>query len=146
MKDRLRSWPAAVPGVHALSAYERAWLSKDVVAGLVWTALLVPQGMATRTCGSPTDRRLYASVLALFVLAHRALEGSRPGARLGPRPMIAATILPLISATRIPQRSRSRRCSLSWSAPYACGRAGELGFVADLLSMPTRIGYMNGLA
>ena len=45
MKDRLRSWPAAVPGVRALSTYERAWLSKDIVAGLVLTALLVPQGM-----------------------------------------------------------------------------------------------------
>ena len=36
----------ATPGVRVLRAYERAWLAKDVVAGLVLTALLVPQGMA----------------------------------------------------------------------------------------------------
>ena len=30
----------------SLSSYRREWLAKDVVAGIVLTTLLVPQGMA----------------------------------------------------------------------------------------------------
>jgi hypothetical protein len=35
-----------IPGVRALRGYQRAWLPRDLVAGLVLCALLVPQGMA----------------------------------------------------------------------------------------------------
>ena len=34
------------PGVRALHGYRGSWLAKDLVAGVVLTALLVPQGMA----------------------------------------------------------------------------------------------------
>ena len=37
---------AMVPGIAVLRGYRRRWLAKDLVAGLVLTALLVPQGMA----------------------------------------------------------------------------------------------------
>ncbi|MGE5287888.1 MAG: hypothetical protein ACM3ML_11920 [Micromonosporaceae bacterium] len=33
------------PGLHLISSYRRKWLVKDVVAGVVLTTLLVPQGM-----------------------------------------------------------------------------------------------------
>jgi MFS superfamily sulfate permease-like transporter len=35
-----------VPGLRAVRSYRREWLAKDVVAGVVLTTLLVPQGMA----------------------------------------------------------------------------------------------------
>ena len=35
-------WQEYVPGVGLARSYERAWLPKDVVAGLVLSALLVP--------------------------------------------------------------------------------------------------------
>jgi MFS superfamily sulfate permease-like transporter len=37
------SW---LPGLQAVRSYRREWLAKDVVAGIVLTTLLVPQGMA----------------------------------------------------------------------------------------------------
>jgi MFS superfamily sulfate permease-like transporter len=37
---------AHVPGVRMVMTYRRAWLLKDIVAGLVLSTLLVPQGMA----------------------------------------------------------------------------------------------------
>jgi MFS superfamily sulfate permease-like transporter len=37
---------SVVPGVETLRTYHRSWLTKDLVAGLILTALLVPQGMA----------------------------------------------------------------------------------------------------
>jgi len=41
------SW---LPGLQAARSYRRAWLARDVVAGVVLTTLLVPQGMATMAC------------------------------------------------------------------------------------------------
>ena len=35
-----------VPGLQAIASYKRQWLAKDIVAGVVLTTLLVPQGMA----------------------------------------------------------------------------------------------------
>ena len=37
---------SVVPGIASLSTYQPGWLRHDLVAGLVLTALLVPQGMA----------------------------------------------------------------------------------------------------
>ena len=34
-----------MPGLQLLRTYQRSWLPRDVVAGLVLTALLVPAGM-----------------------------------------------------------------------------------------------------
>ena len=38
--------PALPPGLRLIAHYRRAWLLRDVVAGVVLTTLLVPQGMA----------------------------------------------------------------------------------------------------
>ena len=103
-----------IPGLAALGGYRREWLSKDVVAGLVLTALLVPQGMAyAELAGLPAITGLYTSILclvgyALFGPSRILVLG--PDSSLGP--MIAATIAPLLwpTATRRAP-SRSRRCS-----------------------------------
>ena len=58
---------AVVPGVVTLRAYRRRWLAKDLVAGLVLTALLVPQGMAyAELAGLPAVTGLYTSILCLI--------------------------------------------------------------------------------
>src|SRR6058998_4400005 len=90
-----------------LSSYRRSWLRHDVVAGLVLTALLVPQGMAyAQLAGLPPITGLYTSVACL--LGYAAFGPSRilvlgPDSSLGP--MIAATILPLIAAKGDPKRA-----------------------------------------
>ena len=40
-----------VPGFDLLTNYKSKWLPKDIVAGLVLSALLVPQGMAYAELG-----------------------------------------------------------------------------------------------
>jgi len=40
---RVEGW---MPGLRTLRTYKRAWLPRDLVAGVVLSALLVPQGMA----------------------------------------------------------------------------------------------------
>src|ERR1700759_831273 len=89
-----------------LSPFRREWLGKDVVAGVVFTNLLVPQGMAYRElAGLPPITGLYTSILCL--LGYAAFGPSRilvlgPDSSLGP--MIAATILPIIGANGSPAR------------------------------------------
>ena len=59
-----------IPGLQAVRTYQPAWLSKDVVAGLVLASLLVPQGMAyAELAGLPAITGLYTSVLCLLAYA-----------------------------------------------------------------------------
>jgi high affinity sulfate transporter 1 len=140
----------AVPGVRVLRTYERTWLPKDVVAGLVLTALLVPQGMAyAELAGLPPITGLYTSILCL---AAYALVGPSRILVLGPDsslgPMIAATILPLVGANGDPAKAvvLASMLALLVGAIMLLAGIAKLGFIADLLSKPTQIGYMNGLA
>ena len=77
--------------------YRRADLRKDLVAGIVLTAILVPAGMGyAEASGLPPIVGLYASIVPL--LAYAALGPSRILV-LGPDsslvPLIAAAIIPL---------------------------------------------------
>ena len=77
----------AVPGLTLVRTYRRGWLGNDLVAGLVVTTLLVPQGMAyAELAGLPPITGLYTTVMALLALRHvRAVPGAGPRAGLLPR-------------------------------------------------------------
>ncbi|HEX6526013.1 MAG TPA: SulP family inorganic anion transporter, partial [Streptosporangiaceae bacterium] len=132
------------------SSYRRQWLARDVVAGIVLSTLLVPQGMAyAELAGLPPITGLYTSILCL--LGYAVFGPSRilvlgPDSSLGP--MIAATILPLAGAGGDPKRAiaLASMLALMVGAIMTVGAAARLGFIADLISKPTMIGYMNGLA
>ncbi|MER6570759.1 SulP family inorganic anion transporter [Streptomyces sp. NPDC001093] len=143
-------WLRAVPGLRALSSYRREWLPKDVIAGVVLTTLLVPQGMAyAELAGLPPITGLYTSILCL--LGYAVFGPSRilvlgPDSSLGP--MIAATVLPLVASGGDPSRAvgLASMLAIMVAAVMLLASVARLGFVADLLSKPTMIGYMNGLA
>ena len=141
---------SAAPGLGLLSSYQRSWLSKDLVAGLVLTALLVPQGMAyAELAGLPPITGLYTSILCLVgyaIFGPSKILVLGPDSSLGP--MIAATIIPIVGANGDPQRAVALASMLALLVGVMTVLAGiaKLGFVADLLSKPTQIGYMNGLA
>jgi high affinity sulfate transporter 1 len=138
------------PGFRVVTGYRRAWLSRDVTAGIVLTTLLVPQGMAyAELAGLPPITGLYTTIMCL--LAYAVFGPSRilvlgPDSSLGP--MIAATTLPLLAAGGDPQRAVALASLLALMVGVIMVVVGlaRLGFVADLLSKPTMIGYMNGLA
>lgn len=141
---------ALAPGLAGLASYRARWLPKDVIAGLVLTALLVPQGMAyAELAGLPAITGLYTSILCL--IGYAVFGPSRilvlgPDSSLGP--MIAATILPLVGADGDPARAVALASALALitGAIMVVAGVGGFGFVADLISKPTMIGYMNGLA
>jgi high affinity sulfate transporter 1 len=140
----------SLPGLRALAGYRASWLRRDVVAGIVLTTLLVPQGMAyAELAGLPAITGLYTTILclvgyALFGRSRILVLG--PDSSLGP--MIAATILPILGSNGSPERAIALASMLALIVGAIMIAAGlaKLGFVADLLSKPTQIGYMNGLA
>jgi high affinity sulfate transporter 1 len=139
-----------LPGVRMIASYRISWLRRDVVAGIVLSTLLVPQGMAyAELAGLPPITGLYTSILCL--IGYAMFGPSRllvlgPDSSLGP--MIAATILPIIGSNGNPEQAIALASLLALIVGVFMIVAGiaKLGFVADLLSKPTRIGYMNGLA
>ena len=78
---------SALPGLRALRTYQASWLRHDVVAGVVLTTLLVPQGMAyAELAGLPAITGLYTSILCLIGYApfdRRASSCSAPTRRSG---------------------------------------------------------------
>src|SRR4051794_38359178 len=96
-----------MPGLRLFATYKSGWLVKDLVASLVLTALLIPQGMAyAELAGLPAVTGLYTSILCL--LAYAVFGPSRvlvlgPDSSLGP--MIAATLLPIVGANGDPARA-----------------------------------------
>ena len=133
-----------------LLPYRREWLARDVVAGIVLSTLLVPQGMAyAELAGLPPITGLYTSILCLLgyaVLGPSKILVLGPDSSLGP--MIAATILPLAGADGDPARAiaLASMLALMVGGILVLGAVAKLGFIADLISKPTMIGYMNGLA
>jgi high affinity sulfate transporter 1 len=139
-----------VPGIGVITSYRREWLASDIIAGVVLTTLLVPQGMAyAELAGLPPITGLYTSIMCL--LAYAVFGPSRilvlgPDSSLGP--MIAATILPLAGANGDPKRAVALASMLAImvAAILIVATVARLGFIADLISKPTMIGYINGLA
>ncbi len=145
MMVRLEKW---VPGIRAVRTYDRAWLAKDLVAGIVLCALLVPQGMAyAELAGLPAITGLYTTIICLFAYA---AMGPSPYLVLGPDsslgPMIAAAILPLAMGDEAYAVALAGMLALFVGLVCAGAGIARLGFIADLLSAPVRVGYLAGLA
>ncbi len=137
-----------IPGVRVLRTYERSWLSRDLIAGVVLVTLLVPQGMAyAELAGLPPITGLYTTVVCLVAYA---LVGPSPVLVLGPDsalgPMIAATILPLAAGDEQQAIALAGMLALLVGVVTVGAGVAKLGFVADLLSNPVRTGYLAGLA
>ena len=144
-RERVERW---VPGLRVIRTYERSWLSRDLVAGIVLVTLLVPQGMAyAELSGLPPITGLYTTVVCLVAYA---LVGPSPILVLGPDsslgPMIAATILPLAAGSQEHAIALAGMLAILVGLITVGAGAARLGFVADLLSNPVRTGYLAGLA
>ncbi|MFL5734883.1 MAG: SulP family inorganic anion transporter [Chloroflexia bacterium] len=137
-----------LPGLTMLRGYERAWLTKDVVAGLVLTAILVPVGMGyAQAAGLPAINGLYATIVPLTAYA---IFGPSRILVLGPDSALAglvgATILPLAGGDAARAVSLAGMLAIMMGAVAILAGLARLGFVTDLLSKPIRYGYLNGIA
>ncbi|MGZ4619398.1 MAG: SulP family inorganic anion transporter [Frankiaceae bacterium] len=136
------------PGVAQARSYQRAWLRGDIIGGVTVAAYLVPQVMAyAGLAGLPPVTGLWAIIPALALYA---LFGSSPQLSVGPESttalMAAAVVGPLAAGQ--PGRYADLAAALAVIVGVLALAAWvlRLGFVADLLSQPTLVGYMTGVA
>ncbi|WBM80720.1 STAS domain-containing protein [Cryobacterium breve] len=141
----LRKW---VPGVATALSYQRSWLLKDLRAGAILTALLIPVGIGyAEVAGLPPETGLFATIVPLFAYAvfgpYRILVLA-PDSALAP--IIAAAILPLAAGDSSRAVALAGLLGVMVGAVLILGGLLRLGFVTDLLSKPLRVGYLNALA
>ena len=144
-----RGWIGSLlPGVGVARTYRREWLHRDVIAGLVLTALLVPQGMAyAELAGLPAVTGLYATVVPLIAYA---LFGPSRILVLGPdsalAPLIAAAVIPIAGSNASERVAVAGLLALIVGGLLLVGAIARLGFLTDLFSKPVRLGYLSGIA
>ncbi|MBA3539392.1 MAG: sulfate permease [Deltaproteobacteria bacterium] len=137
-----------LPGLWVLRTYQRRWLGRDVVAGLVLTALLLPAGMGYAVAaGLPAITGIYATIIPLVAYA---LFGPSRILVLGPDSALVALIAAAVvaRAARDPGHAIALASILALLTGSLCVIGGLLrvGVVTNLLSKPVRVGYMHGIA
>ncbi len=137
-----------LPGIGVARSYRRVWLRDDLIAGLVLTALLVPQGMAyAELAGLPPVTGLYATMVPLLLYA---ILGPSRILVLGPdsavAPLVAAAILPLAAPGSAEAVALAGVLGLVVGVLCVAAGVAKLGFLTDLISKPVRVGYLLGIA
>jgi high affinity sulfate transporter 1 len=136
-----------LPGLAVLRRYDRRWLRRDLVAGMVLSAMLVPAGMGYATAaGLPPVTGLYATVVPLVVYA---LVGPNRVLVYGPdsalSPMILAVVV-VLAADGVAPVATAGTLAVVVGGLCVVASALRVGTAAELLSRPIRYGYLNGIA
>lgn len=136
-----------VAGLAVAREYRLSWLPHDLMAGVSLSAVLVPAGMAyAEAAGLPVVSGLYAPFAAL--LAYAVFGPSRILV-LGPDSalvaLIAASVAPLAHGNASHALALASAVALLSGAICVVVGVLKLGFVTELLSLPIRYGYLNGI-
>src|SRR4029434_5334817 len=136
-----------LPGLKNLLGYRREWLRHDLMAGVSVAAVAVPTAIAyAQIIGFDPVVGLYAAILPLIVYA---LFGTSRHLIMNPDAatcaMVAAALTPL--AADHPENLVSLSVLLSLLTGLFCLVSGffKLGFVANFLSRPILVGFLNGV-
>ena len=146
------SWRAKLfqlaPGLPALWPYDRSNFSHDLIAGLSVAAVALPVGVAyAQLAGFNPSVGLYSSILPLVAYA---MFGTSRQLIIGPDAatcaLIATAVTPLAHGN--PQDYESLSVTLCFFAGVLCIGASflRLGAMADFLSKPILVGFLNGIA
>ena len=135
-------------GLTRLSKYQRSDLSHDVFAGLSVAAVALPVGVAyAQLAGFNPAVGLYSSILPLLAYA---IFGTSRQLIIGPDAatcaLVTAAVAPLASGNQNLYESLS--VTLALLAGVLCIGASflRLGALADFLSKPILVGFLNGIA
>lgn len=136
------------PGLPKLLNYQRADLPKDLFAGLSVAAVALPVGVAyAQLAGFNPAVGLYSSILPL---AAYAIFGTSRQLVIGPDAatcaLVTAAVTPLAGGD--PEQYASLSMALALMAGFLCIAASflKLGTLADFLSKPILVGFLNGVA
>ena len=142
------NWRRWLPGLATFRSYELAWLTHDLVAGLVLATMLAPVGIAYAVAsGVEAIYGLYATIASLLAYA---LFGPSRILVLGPDSSLTTVIFgvvsPLSAGDPLEAAALAAMMALISGAILVLAGVARLGFVTELLSKPIRYGYMNGIA
>jgi MFS superfamily sulfate permease-like transporter len=128
--------------------YRAAWLSGDVIAGLMLAAIAIPEQLATaKLAGFPVEYGLFAFVAGS--LAFAALGSNRfasAGADSTIAPIFAASLGALATFGSDAYHGLAALLALAVGAILIGVGLGRLGWIADLLSVPVTTGVLAGIA
>ena len=135
-----------IPLVGVLQNYPMAWLSRDVLAGLSACVVMIPSVLAyAELVHLPPVTGLYAALAAcvgyaLFASSRQVIAG--PDAAIGL--LAGSVILPLAGGDLARTATLAAELALLSGAVLLFAARLRLGSVADLLSRPVMVGYLNG--
>ena len=136
------------PGLSALLTYRIADAPADLRAGLAVAAVALPVGIAyAELAGFPPEVGLYSSLLPLLAYA---IFGSSRQLIVGPDAatcaLIAAGVAPLAAGDSELYASLSATLALLTGLLCIAASFLRLGALADFLSKPILVGFLNGVA
>jgi len=136
------------PGLGSLLRYERSNAPHDLIAGLSVAAVALPVGVAyAELAGFNPVVGLYSSILPLLAYA---IFGTSRQLIVGPDAatcaLVTAAVAPLAAGNQATYESLS--VTLAFLAGLFCIAASfvKLGALADFLSKPILVGFLNGIA
>jgi high affinity sulfate transporter 1 len=148
MLPDLRSFDRIAPGLAELRHYTRGDASADIRAGLSVAAVAIPVAIAyAELAGFPPQVGLYSSILPLIAYA---VFGTSRQLVVGPDAatcaVVAAAVTPLAAGDAAAYASLS--VALAGLTGLICIAASffRLGALADFLSKPILVGFLNGVA
>ncbi|MEY2243145.1 SulP family inorganic anion transporter [Streptomyces sp. BF23-18] len=145
---RPTSWRSVVPGAVQLVEQGRGSWIKDATVGLTVAAVAVPGSMGmAELAGVEPVVGLWATMLPL---AAYAVFGSSRQVAMGPDGTIAAltatTVAPLAAGDGGRYALLTSALALVVGLVLIAAGALRLGFMADFLSKPVLLGYLNGVS
>ena len=135
-----------LPLFDTLRSYQRSWLRHDLIAGLSACIVMIPAVIAyAELVHLPPIAGLYAAFAAslgyaLFATSRQVIAG--PDAAIGL--LAGSAILPLAGGDAARAVMLAAELALLSGAVLLLAAKLHLGAIADLLSRPVLIGYLNG--
>ena len=143
-QERTRYWP----DLSFLRGYDRAWLTRDLLAGATVCIVTIPTAIAyAGLMGLPPQYGLYATLVPLAVYAF--FGGSRQiivGPDIAICLLMGAAVRPLAHGDATHATGLIGTLTVLSGLVLILGAVARLGAVANFFSKPVLVGYMTGAA
>src|SRR3954468_2864363 len=137
-----------IPAVRWLPSYEPKFMARDLAGGLAVGSMLIPQGLAfAQIIQVPPVAGLWSGIAAMIAYA---LFGPSRHLMVGPEAGTAMMVAAVLTTAGMesPEHRLGGAALLAIMVGGVLATAGvfRLGAIADLLSRPILVGYVNGIA
>jgi high affinity sulfate transporter 1 len=137
-----------LPVLTSLDGYRRAWIPRDLTAGLLIVAIAIPLSMGmAEVAGMPPIAGLYSCVLPL--VAYAIFGSSRQlviALDASTAAMLAAAVAGMAGGDPVRYAALAGAAAVLVGVILIVAGSARLGLVADFLSEPVLLGYQAGLA